>query len=340
MSSEKRQTTIPPRTPSRAPGAGAPSALSSPSGQSKRPPPSVVIRLAERAEIVRGATVAALRDPARLAVSAWWTAVHRDNRARAGTLVLALLIVLTIVGALLSPQLGRADELLRAPSAAHALGTDAQGRDLLGALVRGAWPTLAGGVLAALAAGALGVVLGTLSGYLRGVADAFAHRTIETAQALPSVLVVLVVEAAVPNAGFGTLVLAIVLARSAEIAAGIRAEVLRVVALDHVLAARALGAGPGRVFTFHVLPLVLSPVVALVPFAFASAIALETAIQALGVGRVHPLAWGALMGAFRAHPTAWWLVVFPALFVALTASAAALLGEAMRDAADPRLRGG
>lgn len=337
MSSEKRQATIPPRAPSRAPGPGAPSTLNAPS---KRPPPSVVIRIAERAEIVRGATVAALRDPARLAVSAWWTAVHRDNRARAGTVVLALLLVMTIVGALLSPELGRPDELLRAPSAAHALGTDAQGRDLLGALIRGAWPTLAGGVLAALAAGALGVVLGTLAGYLRGVADAFAHRAIETAQALPSVLVVLVVEAAVPNAGFGTLVLAIVLARSADIAAGIRAEVLRVVALDHVFAARALGAGPGRVFTFHVLPLVLSPVVALLPFAFASAIALETAIQALGVGRVHPLAWGALMGAFRANPTAWWLVAFPALFVALTAASAALLGDAMRDAADPRLRGG
>ncbi len=311
-----------------------------PAAPARRPPPSVVERIAHRAEVVRGTTVAALRDPARMAASAWWSALQGDRRARAGTLVLALLVALTMVGLLLPPPLGHAEEALRAPSLAHLFGTDASGRDVLGAVVRGAWPTLGGGALAAFGAGTLGVALGALSGYLRGASDAFVHRTIETVQALPALVVVLIVEAIVPRAGFGTLIVAIALSRSSEVALAVRAEVLRTAALDHVLAARALGAGPGRVFAFHVLPLGLVPVGALVPFAFTAAVAIETAIQALGVGRVHPLAWGALMGGLRAAPSAWWLVAFPALFVALAAFSASLLGDAMRDAADPRLRGG
>lgn len=320
-----------------APSSPAPRAITQ---ASRRPPPSVVQRLAQRAELVRGTTVVALRDPARLAVSAWWSALHRDNRARVATVLLVALAALTAVGALLAPLVGRPEQALLAPQSGHLLGTDAEGRDLLSAMLRGALPTVAGGALAALGASVLGVAIGALAGYLRGAADALTHRAIETAQAIPSLLAVLVIEALVPSAGFGSLVVAIVVARAAEIAAAVRADVLRALALDHVIAARALGAGPGRVFAFHVLPFALSSVGALAPFVFGAAIALETTIQALGVGSVHPLAWGALMAGVRAHPTAWWLVAFPALAAALVTGAGALLGDAMRDAADPRLRGG
>jgi ABC-type dipeptide/oligopeptide/nickel transport system permease subunit len=339
-----RPSAGPPRASRASSAPNAPSASNAPAARtttlaSKRPPPSVVQRIAERAELVRGTTVVALRDPAKLAVSAWWSAVQRDLRARVGTAVLVAFVLLTAIGALVPPLTGHADASLRAPSFAHPFGTDEAGRDLLGALLRGAVPTVAGGAAAALGASALGVALGALAGYLRGAADASAHRLIETAQALPSLLVVLVIEALVPSAGFGTLVLAVVIARSAEIAAAVRADVLRALALDHVLAARALGAGPGRVFAYHVLPHAVSAASALAPFVFGAAVALETAVQALGVGRVHPLAWGALMGGVRAHPSAWWLVAFPALAAALVTFAGALLGDAMRDAADPRLRG-
>jgi ABC-type dipeptide/oligopeptide/nickel transport system permease subunit len=282
--------------------------------------------------------VAAFRDPARLAYSSWRSALRSDRRAVAGTLMLGVLSAMAIYSALAEPLVGRASDVLLAPSSLHPFGTDDRGRDVLRALVHGSFPTLGPAVLAALGAGALGFALGALGGFLRGSLDLFFQRTIEALTSIPLLLVVLIAQALIPTPSAWSILAVVVLTRWAEIAQVVRADVLRVSQLDYVLAARALGAGPGRLLARHVLPSVLASAVVLSAFAVGAVIVVETAIAVIDIGFVHPLAWGALLGQTRAHPEAWWLVLFPAGFVAWALGATVLLAEAMRDAFDPRLR--
>ena len=282
-------------------------------------------------------TVAAFADPARLAYGSWRVALRSDRRAVAGTVLLVALTVMSIYGAVARPLIGRASEALRAPSSAHWFGTDDGGRDVFFALVHGAYPTLGAAIAAMIGAAGLGIALGSLGGFLRGAPDLVIQRTIEALTAIPLLVVVLIAQTLLPVASW-SLILIVMFTRWADVAQVVRADVLRVMQLEHVTAARALGAGPGRLLARHVLPSVLASAVILTAFGVGTVIVVETAIAVIGIGFVHPLAWGAILGQSRAHPEAWWLVLFPAGFVAITLGATVMLGEAMRDAFDPRLR--
>ncbi len=309
--------------------------------RSSAPRLSTIERLTVAGRIARGTiapTVAALREPTRLGVELWLRSLRLDRRAQAATAILVGLLLVTVAGALSPPLLGRADEVLRAPSMVHPFGTDALGRDVLMAILQGAAPTLAGGLIAASSAALIGVAAGALAGLLRGTFDVVVRRLIEVVQTVPGVMLVLIVQALLPFPSAETLLIAVVATRWAEFARVVRAEVLRVVTLDHVLAARALGASPSRILTVHVLPGVVGTSLVLTSFAAGSVVALQTTLVAVGLGGSDPLAWGALFAQVREHPSAWWLVAFPALFVFLTVASAALLGESMRDALDPHLR--
>jgi ABC-type dipeptide/oligopeptide/nickel transport system permease subunit len=305
--------------------------------------PSAIQRITEAGEFARGTVapaVAAFRDPARLTARLWLHALRNDRRARAATAALAGLGIVALIGALSPPLVGRAEEVLRAPSAVHPFGTDVIGRDVLMALVQGAVPTLAGGLVAAMIAQAIGVAFGALAGFLRGPVDAALHRFIEALHAVPSLLLVLVLQAVAPTPGSMTILAAIVATRWVESARVVRADVLRMMGMDHVVAARALGASPSRILARHVLPGAISSALVLTAFSFGAVVVIETAVAALSIGTVDVLAWGSLFAQARGHLEAWWLVFFPGLFVAVTVGATILLGEAMRDALDPRLRGG
>jgi ABC-type dipeptide/oligopeptide/nickel transport system permease subunit len=282
--------------------------------------------------------VAAFADPARLAYGSWRVALRNDRRALAGTLILVVLAAMALYGALARPLVGHSIDALRAPSGAHWFGTDDGGRDVLLALMYGAYPTLGAAVLASLGAGLLGIALGSLGGFLRGVPDLMIQRTVEALTSIPLLLVVLIAQTLLPIGTSSSVLLIVVLTRWADVAQVVRADVLRVMQLEHVVAARALGAGPGRLLARHVIPSVLASAIVLSAFGVGTVIVVETAIAVVGIGHVHPLAWGAILGQARAHPEAWWLVLFPSGFVALTLGATVLLGEAIRDALDPRLR--
>jgi len=282
--------------------------------------------------------VAAFREPGRLAYSSWRSALRSDRRAVAGTLMMTVLTAMAVYSAFAEPIVGHASDVLLGPSSQHPFGTDDQGRDLLRAIVHGSFPTLGPAVLAALGAAGIGFALGALGGFLRGSLDVLFQRTIEAIAAVPLLLVVLIAQALIPTPSATSLLVVVMLTRWAEIAQVVRADVLRVSQLDYVLAARALGAGPGRLLARHILPSVLASAVVLSAFAIGAVIVVETAVSVIGIGFVHPFAWGALLGQARTHPEAWWLVLFPAGFVAWALGATVLLGEAIRDALDPRLR--
>lgn len=305
--------------------------------RSSRRRPSLFERVANSSKRVVDPAVAAFRDPARLAVGSFRRALRIDGRARVGLGILVGLALFAAVGAFTSPVIGHMTDALRAPSTTHPFGTDGLGRDLLTSLMQGSLPTLGNAILGTLGASLLGVALGALGGFLRGGVDIVVHRSIEALTAIPLLLLVLIIEAAIPWPGGGSLTVVIILTRWAEIAQVVRVDVLRVMQLDHVTAARAIGASPARVLARHVLPNVLASAAVLTAFGVGTVVVLETAVAVVGVGFVHPLAWGALLGQARSHPEAWWLVLFPGIFVVLTLSATVLLGEAMRDALDPRL---
>jgi peptide/nickel transport system permease protein len=236
---------------------------------------------------------------------------------------------------------GVVDALAAPGTRGHPLGTDAHGRDVFARLVHGTRAMFVVCAMAVLAFAGIGVLLGSLAGFFGGVLDAVIARVIEVLTSFPTLILVLVVQAVLPNPTTLTLLFAIGLTRWTEVARLVRAEVLLVAEQDYVTAARALGASPARVLRRHVLPNAIAPALVAATFGVASVILIEAAVDFLRVGVPDATAsWGETLSEARDHTGAWWLLAFPGAFVFVTVAALNLVGEALRDALDPRLRDG
>jgi peptide/nickel transport system permease protein len=239
------------------------------------------------------------------------------------------------------PNSPSAGETLLAPLAkGHPFGTDATGRDVFARVVYGARTALGVGLAASLVLVAIGVALGALAGFAGGIVDALVARAVESLTAIPTIVLVLVVGAIVPHATQGTLLATIVLTRWTELARVVRAEILHALRADYVTAARALGASAPRVLWRHVLPNAIAPAIVGATFALAWVILIESTVDFLRVGTVEAhVSWGEVLGEARSHPQAWWLVAFPGAALLTALVGLNLIGEAARNALDPRLRG-
>jgi len=221
----------------------------------------------------------------------------------------------------------------------HPLGTDAQGRDVFARLVHGARTSLTVSLLAVLAFVSVGGALGALAGFFGGMLDAAITRLVETLSAFPTIVLVLVVQALVPSPSLLSLLVGIGLTRWPEISRIVRAEVLLVGSAEYVTAARALGASPWRVLLRHVVPNIKAPIVVAMTFGLAQVVLLEASLSFLRVGVPPPTpSWGEMLSEVRDHHHAFWLLVFPGVLVFLSVAALNILGEALRDLLDPRLR--
>lgn len=220
------------------------------------------------------------------------------------------------------------------------LGTDQLGRDLLSRCLHGLRLTLALALFGSLLGLAIGAALGLAAGLLRGWADALIMGLVDIMMSLPFTLVALFV---VALAGTDVTVLICVLgiAYWAHFARLIRAQVLSLREMPFVEAARAAGAGPWRIATVHMIPNLISPVVVMASLNFSNLILLESALSFLGLGVQPPTATlGSMVGQGRDYmASAPWIVAIPALVIVLVSLVAMLLGDALRDRLDPRLRG-
>jgi peptide/nickel transport system permease protein len=227
----------------------------------------------------------------------------------------------------------------RKPSARHWLGTDEIGRDVLAGLIHGTRYALSIGFVAMGIALAIGIVLGALAGYYGGAVDLVISRLIELVLTLPTFFLIITIVAMVQQGSIWLIMAMIGLTGWTSIARFVRGEVLRVRAMEYVTAAQALGYSAARIIFRHVLPNALAPVLVAAAFGVANAVLIESALSFLGFG-VPPtvVTWGSMLAKARGSLSAWWLVLFPGLMIFLTVAAYNLIGDALRDALDPRLR--
>lgn len=259
----------------------------------------------------------------------------------------ATLVGLVVLAALAGPALVRRDPLeqnvlarTRPPSAGHPLGTDRLGRDILARVVHGARITLLTGGVVALVALAGGLVLGTASGYHGGRVDAVLMRLIDVFMSFPGILVAIAVMA-VLGQGTRNIILALVVIQVPRLTRVVRSAVLQVRTRDYVQAMRAAGAPDVYIMWRHVVPNCLAPVLVQTSLSFVEAVRTEATLSFLGLGTPPPFpSWGNMLDDSRLYlQSAPWMMLFPAGALALTILGASLLGDGLRDALDPRLRG-
>lgn len=266
----------------------------------------------------------------------------RDRRGRVGVLVLALVAALAILAPPLLPDPADVPDPVGganlAPSAAHPFGTDPLSRDVLARVVSGARVSLAIGVLAVGLSITLGAAVGLVAGYLGGAVDAALMRLVDAALAVPRLFLLLLLLAVDWRAPVAALILLIGTTGWFGTARLVRGEVLRLREESYVRAAEALGARRTRIIFRHLLPNALGPLLVAATLGVGDVILLEAGLSFLGLGIQAPTpSWGGMILDGKPYlATAPWVGLFPGLAIAVTVLSANLLGDALRDAVDPR----
>jgi peptide/nickel transport system permease protein len=224
------------------------------------------------------------------------------------------------------------------PSARFLLGTDPYGRDVWSRLAYGARISLSIGALAMLVAVTLGALVGSIAGYFRGWVDTTLMRLVDVALAIPRIFVFLMVVALWDRAALWVLVLLIGLTGWFATSRLVRAEVLSLREREFVAAAAALGAGPTRVIFRHVLPNVAAPIIVSAALGIGNVMLLEAGLSFLGMGVASPTpSWGNMIAdSWLKMSVAPWSATFPGLAISLVVMALNAVGDALRDALDPR----
>jgi peptide/nickel transport system permease protein len=226
------------------------------------------------------------------------------------------------------------------PSSAHWLGADFMGRDILSRIIGGAQISLAVGMGATALGLSVGVPVGLASGYFGGWIDLVVQRFIDIMQSLPLLVMALVMAASLGPSLQNTII-AIAIPLVPSIARIVRSNTLALKEMPFVEAARAIGISEVWIATRHVLPNTLAPLIVLATAQFGSAILVEASLSFLGLGVPEPYpSWGRMLSESAAEyiRTAPWLVIFPGVAISLVVFGANLLGDALRDLLDPRLR--
>jgi peptide/nickel transport system permease protein len=221
----------------------------------------------------------------------------------------------------------------------HLLGTDQLGRDLWSRILYGARVSLLVGLAAVALAGTIGVALGLVAGYHGGHLDDVVMRLADMQLALPFILIATFV-AAILGPGLQNTVLVLGANSWVAYARVVRVGALSIREREYVQAAKALGAGSGRILRWHVLPNVVSPVLVIATFAVAQMILGEAALTFLGLGTPPSIpSWGGMLSEARNYMTiAWWTAAFPGLAITLAVIGINLFGDWLRDYLDPRQR--
>jgi peptide/nickel transport system permease protein len=273
--------------------------------------------------------------------------VGRLLRAQPLGAIGGLVVLLLIVTAIFAPQLaphGPKDAAFTAylpPSAEFPMGTDHLGRDILSRVIWGSRLSLYVGILSVVFGVTLGALWGIVTAYFGGVADGASQRLVDVLMALPPIILALSLMAALGQS-VNNVVLALTVLLIPTAARTLRSVVLSIKETPYVEAAWAAGCSHGRVIFLHVLPNTFATYIVLVTVNIAYAIVVEAALSFLGLGAPpDEPSWGGMLTAgVQSLESAPWTIFFPGLAISVTVFGLNLLGDAIRDLTDPRLRGG
>jgi len=267
----------------------------------------------------------------------------RHRRGLIGGAAVVLMLLTGVLAPLIAPHGYSNQSLLQRlqpPSAAHWLGTDGFGRDVLSRVIWGTRVSLQIGFLATALALLVGTALGSAAGYFGGTADTAIMRAADAFMAMPALFLILVV-VALFGASLLNTALVISLVTWAQVARVVRAECLSLRGREFIDAAHALGAGHARILGRHLLLNAMPVIIVQATLLLGQTILIESALSYLGLGAQPPLpSWGNMVVEGRQFlASAWWIAAFPGLAIFLTVLGFNLFGDGLRDALDPALRG-
>jgi oligopeptide transport system permease protein len=279
-----------------------------------------------------------------------WRSLRSNKMFWASVILIGLFVLMSIWPSLFTktdPSFGDISNVRDTPSADHWFGTDTQGYDIYARTIYGARASILVGTLASLTTLLLGGLVGVLSGFYGRWLDALLSRITDIFYAIPLILGGILFMASFPNGPnsnyfivVGKVVLVLTVFGWPTIARLMRSSVLQVKPNEYVLAARALGASPWRIIRSHILPNALAPAIVVATINLGVFIVVEATLSFLGIGLTPPaISWGVAisdaLSSIRTYPH---VLFFPSLFLSLAVLAFILLGDAVRDAFDPKSR--
>ena len=271
-----------------------------------------------------------------------WQRLLRNPRVVAGGVVCALLLFMALFAPWIAPQDPLATSwsaIRKAPSAAHWLGTDEIGRDVLSRVIWGSQASLLAGLSSVSISLLLGVPIGLAAGFLGGFVDGLISRITDAFLACPF-LILAIALAAFLGPSLTNAMIAIGVSATPIFVRLTRAQVINVKVEDYIEAARAVGNPPWRIALRHILPNILAPLIVQATLAIAAAVIAEASLSFLGLGQQPPApSWGSMLNTAKNYvDNAPWMAVWPGVSIFLLVLSFNLLGDGLRDALDPRQR--
>ncbi len=276
-----------------------------------------------------------------------WHRLRHNKMAMAGLAIIVLLVLVAALAPFLAPydpneqvEIRTPGGVKQAPSGKHWLGTDELGRDILSRLIYGSRISVEVGIIAVAISLIIGLFFGALAGYFGGWADSVIMRSADVFFAFPTVLGAIAIMT-VLGPGLINVFIAIGVLGWATIARIFRGSILSVKENEYVEAARALGASHSRIIWRHIMPNAIQPIIVYATMSVGGAILAEAWLAFLGLGQQPPTpSWGNMLAEYlpfyTTHP---WMMFIPGTAIVLSVLAFILLGDGLRDALDPRLRG-
>lgn len=271
-----------------------------------------------------------------------WRRFRKNRLAVVGAIVLACVGLVSVFGPFVIPyEPDRIDfaVLNQGPTLAHPFGTDELGRDVLIRVLHGGRISLAVSLSVVLISITVGTAVGALAGYAGGIVDAILMRIVDVVISMPGLFLSILLVALL-GANFWTVVASLSVLSWGGSSRLVRSQILSLKERDFVEAARAAGVTGGRIVLVHLLPNAISPIIVAATLGVGGAILAESALSFLGLGFQPPQAsWGSLLQTAQAPVLQygrWWMAFFPGLMIFLTVLSVNYLGDALRDALDPR----
>ena len=271
-----------------------------------------------------------------------WLQFRSNSLAMVGLITAVVMILLSLAAPLIAPYSPSAQDLagrLAPPSAEHWLGTDELGRDLLSRVLYGGQITLGMVVAVVLLVAPVGLAVGSIAGYLGGLADRILMRVTDVFLAFPRLVLALAFVAAL-KPGITSTIIAVALTAWPPYARLARADTLTVRGTDYIAAVRLTGASSGRIILRHIVPLCLTSVIVRVTLDMSGIILTAAGLGFLGMGAQPPTPeWGTMIAASRAFILEqWWVPTIPGVAIFVASLAFNLLGDGLRDVLDPKQR--